>query len=92
MVDSLRHNIYEYFAVSNVQVGVSSTAIFEGLGFGLDTFIFNTVSAECMKQLCQDGFAAEVNSAKELADKLENIKAKIRINYFGKKMHLIICA
>ena len=77
VVDSLRHNIYEYFAVSNVQVGVSSTAIFEGLGFGLDTFIFNTVSAECMKQLCQDGFAAEVNSAKELADKLEkNIKSK----------------
>lgn len=30
-----------------------------------------------MKRLCQDGFAAEVNSAKELADKLEkNIKSK----------------
>lgn len=66
VIDSLEHNIYEYFAVSDVQVGVSSTAVFEGLVFGLETYVYNTVSAECLQPLCDSGYAVMVDSAEEM--------------------------
>lgn len=34
VIDSLKHNIYEYFAMSDYQVGVSSTAIYEDWNLG----------------------------------------------------------
>lgn len=66
VVDSLEHNIYEYFAKCNIQVGVYSTAIYEGLGFGLETYIYNVGHADTMKELCDQGYAIYVNNAEEL--------------------------
>ncbi len=70
VIDNLEHNIYEYFAESDVQVGVFSTAIYEGLGFGLKTYIFQTHFAENMKELCEGGYAEYVQDAKQLKDKI----------------------
>ena len=66
VVDSLEHNIYEYFAKCDIQVGVYSTAIYEGLGFGLMTYIYNVGHADTMKELCEQGYAIYVNGAEEL--------------------------
>ncbi len=66
VVDSLEHNIYEYFARCHIQVGVYSTAIYEGLGFGLTTYIYNIAHADTMVELCEQGYAAYVNNAEEL--------------------------
>lgn len=69
---SLSHNIYEYFAKSDIQVGVYSTAIFEGLGFGLTTYIYHIALADPMSQLCEQGYAAFVNNAQELYEKIDS--------------------
>ena len=68
VVDSLEHNIYEYFAQSDIQVGAYSTAIYEGLGFGLQTYIYQVGHADTMKELCEQGYATWVRSVEELSD------------------------
>lgn len=60
--------IYECFAISDVQVGVYSTAIYEGLGFGLTTYIYNTSYADTMKLLTEYGAAKRVDSVDDLAN------------------------
>lgn len=71
VIDNLEHNIYEYFAMSDVQVGVYSTAVYEGLGFGLKTMIFNAAFAETMSGLIEQGYAILVNNADEVVNNLE---------------------
>lgn len=66
VVDSLEHNIYEYFATCDIQVGVYSTAIYEGIGFGLRTYIYNIGHADTMDSLCEQGYASYVNDVMEL--------------------------
>lgn len=75
VVDSLEHNIYEYFAKCDIQVGVYSTAMYEGLGFGLRTYIYNIGHADTMAELCEQGYADYVSNATEL---LENITSMDR--------------
>ena len=70
VVDSLKHNIYEYFAISDIQVGVFSTAIYEGLGFGLRTYIYQTYYAENIQKLCDLGYAKPVRDAEELFEQI----------------------
>lgn len=66
VVDSLEHNIYEYFAKCSFQVGVYSTAVYEGLGFGLTTYIYDIGHADTLADLCEQGYASYVRSAEEL--------------------------
>lgn len=66
VVDSLEHSIYEYFPKCSIQVGVYSTAIYEGLGFGLTTYIYDVGHADTMVELCQQGYAVYVKSVEEL--------------------------
>lgn len=41
LVDNSKRNLYECFSVCNVQIGASSTAIFEGIGFNLKTILLD---------------------------------------------------
>lgn len=66
VIDSREHNIYEYFPMCSIQVGVYSTAIYEGLGFGLTTYIYDVGHADTMVELCQQGYAVYVKSPGEL--------------------------
>lgn len=66
VIDSLEHSIYEYFPRCSIQVGVYSTAIYEGLGFGLTTYIYDVGHADTMVELCQQGYAVFVKSVEEL--------------------------
>ncbi|MCM1495513.1 MAG: hypothetical protein NC089_06905 [Bacteroides sp.] len=59
-------DLYQLFAQSDIQVGVYSTALYEGIGFGLDTYICNLPYAEEMKALCKDGYAMFVKNPEEL--------------------------
>ena len=49
--------LYDLFASSEIQVGVYTTAIYEGLGFGLSTFIYKIEQSEYMDDLCNLGYA-----------------------------------
>ena len=66
VIDSLEHNIYEYFAGCDIQIGVYSTAIYEGMGFGLKTYIYNIGHADTMRALCDQGYAEYVNDVTDL--------------------------
>ncbi|MHA1218456.1 MAG: hypothetical protein ACTSO5_07210 [Candidatus Heimdallarchaeaceae archaeon] len=59
-------NLYELFAESEIQIGVNSTAIFEGLGFGLKTLILDFFGIEYMEDLLESGLAKKVSSVKDL--------------------------
>lgn len=58
-------NIYECFVECDIQVGVYSTAIYEGLGFGLRTFIYNIGHADTLYELAEEGYAQIINNSNE---------------------------
>lgn len=84
---SFECSIYEYFAVSDIQVGVYSTAIFEGLGFGLRTFIYRIGYARTMEELCRQGYADFVEDAAELVKLIgnETMQGEISPELFWKR-------
>ena len=50
----LESNLYELLAQSEYQVGVSSTALYEGLEFNLKTILADLASVEYMEKLIED--------------------------------------
>lgn len=72
VVDSFDKNIYEYFAMSSIQVGAYSTAVYEGLGFGLRTYLYDIAHARALSKLVDKGYADFVHSAEELCSKIIN--------------------
>jgi hypothetical protein len=68
VVDSDSPTLYRLFAESKAQVGVGSTALYEGLAFGLETYILNLSSSEIMTPLVKYGTAYEVSSKSEIRD------------------------
>lgn len=66
VIDSRERSIYEFFSQCSIQVGAYSTAIFEGLGFHLMTYIYEVGHADTMDELCRQGYAKYVKNAEEL--------------------------
>jgi hypothetical protein len=71
VIDDNSIDLYGLFAISYAQVGVYSTAIYEGLGFRLRTFIYNIEMAATMGPLCDIGYATMFDSAPELKNLLD---------------------
>lgn len=78
VIDNREIDLYQLFAQSDIQIGVYSTAIYEGLGFGLDTYICDLAYAEEMRALYEGGFAIFVKSPEELLHFIQkgNLHAK----------------
>lgn len=68
IVDDDSPTLYELFATSTAQVGVNSTALFEGLGYGLQTFIVKAPGYEYMGDLLRQGHATLVENAEDVLD------------------------
>ena len=66
VIDSNEYSIYHYMINARIQIGVSSTAVFEGLKFGLETYIFNVGGSERMKDLIENGNAKLIDDANEI--------------------------
>lgn len=66
-------NIYELFSICDVQIGVYSTALFEGLGYGLHTLIYKIYHSELFEELCRTCYADFFTDIDECIDKLETI-------------------
>lgn len=60
-------DLYELFAEAGAQVGVYSTAIYEGLGFGLETYLYDLPGVEELADLYEEGPARLVSSPAEIA-------------------------
>ena len=65
--------LYELFAESMIQVGVYSTALYEGLAFGLQTYVIDAPGVEYMNALLGTGVVRKASSVEEL---LRNIDSK----------------
>lgn len=66
VIDGDEPPLYELFAGSSVQVGVYSTTVYEGLHFGLDTYLLDLPGVSRMRHLIEDGDARLVTDSSEL--------------------------
>lgn len=82
IVDGSEPDLYELFAQSKAQVGVFSTAIYEGLAFGLETYIYDCQGSEFLEPLIQEGSAKPISSAGDLASKLGTNNSAFDENYY----------
>lgn len=74
VIDSKGVDIYELFRTSEFQVGVFSTALYEGLAFGLKTILMNWPGVEYMEQVLQRQLASLASSAEEVVALVETLK------------------
>ncbi|MFC7041691.1 hypothetical protein [Halonotius sp. GCM10025705] len=70
VIDKSGPSLYQLFVESSVQVGVGSTAVYEGLCFDLDTFVFDINGSEILRPLVEDGAASFVRGVDGLVAKL----------------------
>lgn len=80
VISDNKTSLYQLFSECSMQVGVESTAIYEGLGFGLRTFIWNVPMASDVKGLVEKGYAVLFNDAGELAELVDK-NDKTEFNY-----------
>lgn len=62
-------DLYELFATSRAQIGVYSTALYEGLYFDLDTYLVDLPGVSQLRPLLEYGAATLVDSPAELLDR-----------------------
>jgi hypothetical protein len=67
--------LYELFAAADAQVGVYSTALYEGLAFGLDTYLLAAPGVEYMDRLVEAGVAVRREDAAGLATAIAEASA-----------------
>lgn len=93
VIDNNQHDLHHYFVQSNVQVGVSSTALFEGLGYGLQTIVFPFSGYERLMSLVENGSAYLAHNAKDLLLQVESERqqAGFDLDYYWKSNSLENC-
>lgn len=74
VISGSEYSLYDYFNTCKIQVGVYSTALYEGLDFGLDTFIHEVEMAGHMQGLYEAGYVKFVKDADELYKKMQEKK------------------
>jgi len=83
IIDNDEVNLYQYLAESPYQIGVFSTAIYEGIAFQCKTILVDLPGLEYMNYLIDGNFAQKVSSMEELRQVLEQNECKeIDIDYF----------
>jgi hypothetical protein len=76
-VEEDREELYKLMAESKVQVGVYSTAIYEGLSFGLKTYLVSLSGIEYMRELLEKGYAKRIDSVEDLVQDLRTSDHKV---------------
>lgn len=66
VIDNNDHDIHYYLSQADVQVGVASTAVFEGLGYGLKTIVYKSSGHEYLEELYSNNIAFLASNVKEL--------------------------
>ena len=77
-------SLYRLFSESKRQIGVYSTAIYEGLYFGLDTFILDAPGWEYMNYLTENEYAKSISTVDDyiLNQNTNRKKKRIDKQYF----------
>ena len=73
-------NLYEMMAKSEVQIGVFSTALYEGLGLSCNTFLYNLNGMEYMQDLIDSEYATVLSEGIDIS--LKEFKNNSVNNFF----------
>lgn len=73
VIDDAEPPLYRLFAESTAQIGVGSTAVYEGLCFDLETFVFETDGAEVLQPLIDDGAASSIETTEDLIAEFDTV-------------------
>ena len=86
VIDKSEAVLHELLAESTILVGVYSTAIYEGLAFGLQTFLVEAPGIELMTPLLKSEHARKVSSPAELMEYIDSSKVAdaLDVEYFFK--------
>ncbi|EMA65538.1 hypothetical protein [Halorubrum kocurii] len=68
VADGSDRSLYELFEASTAQVGVYSTAVYEGLRFGLRTYLYDLPGSAKLRALVDEDIATPVASVTDLVD------------------------
>lgn len=74
--------LYQLMAEAKIQIGVSSTALFEGLGFNCRTYIANLPGYEYMQPLIDQNICTLINTPDEINFKNINSNYRLKKDYF----------
>jgi len=87
VIDNNQYDMHHYFAKSDIQVGVYSTTLFEGLGYRLETYICRLFGYEYVEDLYKGRIAEIFDTAEELKEMIYKDKKgnQIDIEYFWAK-------
>ncbi len=66
VVDRSIPSLYKLFSSSTAQVGVESTAVYEGLCFNLETYIYNCSESKIFDSLISNGTAEYISTTEDL--------------------------
>ncbi len=83
VIDTNELDIYQIFAKADIQIGVYSTALFEGLGFGLKTIIMKYPNYTMMGNLLENSLVVLCRDLDEVLKELSNKEQSIiKADYF----------
>ncbi|WP_409200566.1 sialyltransferase [Methanobrevibacter sp. DSM 116169] len=86
VIDNSDVSLYGLFAKSAYQVGVFSTAIYEGLSYNCKTFVLDLPGVEYLDDLVHDDYVLKINSVDDLVHDINLFKPKeYSKNFFFKK-------
>lgn len=72
VVDNNEKDLYYYFSISTHQIGVFSTAIYEGMAFGVKTIIYKVYRYETMKDIIEAGYAKLADDGNSVLNEIMN--------------------
>jgi hypothetical protein len=85
IISNYNKNLHELLAESEFQIGVYSTAIFEGLHLGCKTIILKSNGYEEIASKLDNNKCLYINSNDNLSSKIKNFN--FDINYYSKKIY-----
>lgn len=72
VIDDRTYETYKCFAESDIQIGVNSTALFEGLAYNLDTYIYKATYWEVMSDVIKLGYATLITNSDDFISNLNH--------------------
>lgn len=86
VIDNSKISLYELFSKSEYQIGVFSTAIYEGLLFNCKTFLVDLPGVEYMDSLIDKNYVKKIRDTDEFVDSIHKFEIKkYNRDFFFKK-------
>ena len=74
-------NLYDCFAIADEQISVSSMGIYEGIAYGLKTWVYQSEEHkyDALEDLCNEGYASFVNRPEQLFEREKDEEKSVAV-------------